>query len=313
MQIINCQGDAKAPTASTVSPASTMWEVCQPHILVFGREMQERTSGQTITIVGCGGLGILIAELTMRLYPAKVTLIDYDHVSVSNLNRLTGATFQDAEAKTPKVAVAERLIHTFNPDQRIHVINGNFLDRETQEQCKEGDCDVLFCAADSVSARLAANRYCLALGIPELDLGVGAMVENGRLHRAGGQVLRILPESGFCLACSGLVDVELAARDLMSKGELECQQEADYIRNANIAQPQVYALNMMAASWAVWIYMKMIAGEELGFDGLAVDAQNFRAHTWTEQRRTPNNCPVCGDRGSVFTGERAELLVREPR
>ena len=82
----------------------------------------------TIGIVGVGGLGVILVEQIMRLYPHKIIIIDKDKVELSNLNRLTNATLDDASNHTPKVEVSKRAVLSNNPNQKITIINNILTD-----------------------------------------------------------------------------------------------------------------------------------------------------------------------------------------
>ena len=302
MKIINCNNELS-------SINKNINESCSRHILVFGNDIQEKMSSLTVGVVSIGGLGSVLIELLMRLFPRKLIFIDDDIVELSNLNRLTGATLIDAKLKTKKVDLISRNVLRFNPDQVIDPINGDFLKEGNQEKLKQ--CDFIFGASDSNAVRIATNRLCLAHGIPYLDCGVGAFVEKGQLKAAGGQVIKILPDSGFCLHCAGMFDIAKAMNEFLSDEERKRQEDQGYIRGTNINAPQVYALNMSVASQAVWMFMRMVSGEEIDFDGIAIDAKDFKSHTWKEPRRSINDCTTCGADGIVFKGDDVDVLCKE--
>ncbi len=306
MRIVNCNNSD--PSDIDDQPLNYDKEICQRHTLVFGPETQRNISQLTIGIGSVGGLGMILVEQLMRLFPARLILIDFDKVEKSNLNRLPGATILDAKLGTPKTFLAARHIWTFNPNQQVTIVEGDFLKKENQSQFRE--CDVLFSCFDRVGPRLAANQLCQAHGILLLDLGTGAIVKDGQLTDAGGQVIRITPGSGFCLTCAEFYDKHQASQDFMSMDELSRQQALGYVRGANVTAPQVYALNSMVASWAVWAFMRTVAGEDLQFDGIAIDALNWTSSPWIEERKSVSYCPTCGINGLAFKGDDAELLVR---
>jgi len=62
---------------------------------VFGAEFQSRLSSLSICLIGCGGLGSILAEQLARLGACRWTLIDHDIIEKSNLNRLPFASVKD--------------------------------------------------------------------------------------------------------------------------------------------------------------------------------------------------------------------------
>jgi molybdopterin/thiamine biosynthesis adenylyltransferase len=305
MKIIMCNGGDKSGEIES----SYDREIADRHIQVFGEAMQASVSRLNIGIVGAGGLGSILAKLIVRLQPRGLVIADSDVVDKSNLNRLPGATLIDAKSSLPKVNLVARQAYAAHPYLDVKPIYDDFLKLDVQEQFKR--CDYVFNTCDRPSPHIASNILCLAHGIEFFDMGTGAVVDNRRLEAAGGQLIRIRPDSGFCLSCSGIYDRKELAEDLMEPSERECQMNLGYIRGANTKAPQVYALNMMVASWATWLFMRTITGEELDFDGIAVDALNFETYSWKEETVSPNKCNVCGSDGIVFRGDAVELLTSD--
>jgi len=305
MRIINC--DRSSCPSSTADGLTK--EICSRHILAFGKDVQERISQLKVGVISVGGLGSILIEQLMRLFPKCLDYIDSDIVETTNLNRLVGATAIDSKLETRKADLVTKNILQFNPQQEVVPIHGDFLERENQELLAQ--CDFIFGASDSNAVRIATNRLCLAHGIPYLDCGVGAIVKDNVLHAAGGQVVKILPDSGFCLHCSGLFDIGKAMKEFLPEEERERQESQGYIKGIQVAAPQVYSLNMMVASWAVWLFIRIITGEQIDFDGIAVDAKGFKAYCWKEVDDNTHDCLTCGRHGVVFRGDDVDLLVRE--
>ncbi|MEZ5357187.1 MAG: ThiF family adenylyltransferase [Candidatus Zixiibacteriota bacterium] len=301
MNFINCERESGGIE-------NKILEVCDRHILVFGEEIQKLLSRLTIGVICVGGLGSILIEQLMRLYPGKLVIIDNDIVEDSNLNRLTNSFPIDAALKVHKVDLMKRAILKFNSGQKITAIHGDFLEAKNQSQFRE--CDYIFGATDSNPVRLSANRLCLAHGITYFDCGVGANVEKLKLISAGGQVIIIEPGSGFCLHCSGMFNVQEAMNELLPADEKKRLEERGYIKGENITAPQVYSLNMMVASQAVWLFMRMLSGEALNFDGIAIDAKTFKTYVWKEATKRNNKCPTCGEYGIAMGGDVVDLLTR---
>ena len=84
-------------------------------------EAQEKLKFSNICIVGCGGIGCVLAELLARAGVGKITLIDPDTIEMSNLQRQLAFTPQDLgfyKAET----LAKRL-GQINPNVQIDYIN----------------------------------------------------------------------------------------------------------------------------------------------------------------------------------------------
>src|SRR6266487_6244432 len=63
---------------------------------------------QVISIVGVGGLGSVVAEHLIHMGFHEINLIDPDVLEMSNLNRVVGAYYEDAQKKRYKVDVVKR-------------------------------------------------------------------------------------------------------------------------------------------------------------------------------------------------------------
>ncbi len=282
-------------------------------VLAVGPEAVKRFAELTFGVVGCGGLGMIVTELLSRLGVKKFVLIDPDVVELTNLNRLPGTTKADVLCGTPKTHVAARIILSINPDAEVEIITGDFLVGKNQTHFKK--CDIIFGCVDSLAPRMAANHLCLATGTVYFDLGCGVKVKDGKMCAGGGQVIMVVPGRGFCLKCSGLFDLKRASIELSSPEETARQQAMGYVQGEDIPQPSVYPLNMQVASTAMWMMMRMVAGDELSFDGVYIDAVNFCMYPWSEQEkrtnRPRNTCTECGEGGFEFQGEEAGLLTKE--
>lgn len=276
-------------------------------ILALGRAAQEIFSTLSMGIISLGGLGCIVAELLARLGVLRMVLCDFDLVEDSNLNRLLGASFYDGRLKTPKILVVARNILSINPNISLELSSGDFLLKENQEKFKSNDIN--FTCSDSNAVRLAANRLNVACGIPYFDLGTGAIAVDGRLRSAGGQVILVQPGHGFCLKCGNFFDLQAARVEFMDPEEAKRQRGMGYVKGEYVPRPAVYALNMMVASWAVWMMMRYVVGEDLAFDGVSVDAVTFESRPWIEEKR--DDCCICGKDGVVFRGDDVPLLTRE--
>jgi len=90
-------------------------------IRLYGSQGAYQIYNAHIVIVGIGGVGSWSAEALARCGVGRITLIDMDHVSESNINRQIhslGSTLGKAKIE----AMRERIID-INPDCKIHLID----------------------------------------------------------------------------------------------------------------------------------------------------------------------------------------------
>lgn len=205
----------------------------------LGASSERILSDCRAAIVGLGGGGSHVVQQLAHLGVKNFKLLDPDVVDESNLNRLVGATAEDALRHTPKTAVAARLIRGLYPEAAVVEIQERWQSAGDQLH----DADVIFGCVDTFLDRdqleHAARRYL----IPYLDIGMDV-----HQHLAGisisGQVALSLP-NGPCLWCMGILN------------EARLAQEASRYGAAG-GRPQVVWPNGMLASAAVGFFVQLI-------------------------------------------------------
>jgi molybdopterin-synthase adenylyltransferase len=129
----------------------------------FGPEGQERLSGATAAIVGCGALGTVQASLLARAGTGAIRLIDRDYIEESNLQRQLLYTEADAQQGLPKAEAARRHLLEANSGIRIeaHVSD---LNPENADELL-GGADVILDGTDNFETRFLINDYSVREGI----------------------------------------------------------------------------------------------------------------------------------------------------
>ncbi len=89
---------------------------------------------QVISIVGVGGLGSVVAEHLIHMGFHKINLIDPDTLEMSNLNRVVGAYYEDAEQKRYKVDVVKRHVTNINPKATVLACKKDVHDKEMESE-----------------------------------------------------------------------------------------------------------------------------------------------------------------------------------
>ena len=84
-----------------------------------GLSGQKKISSSKVFIVGAGGLGSPIADLLCRAGVGEIGIIDYDKVSLSNLNRQT--LFNSNDVNQYKVQVLKKKLRKINPLVKINI------------------------------------------------------------------------------------------------------------------------------------------------------------------------------------------------
>ncbi len=213
-------------------------------VRMFGQAGQLELSRCRVGIVGLGGIGSLLAEYLARLGVSRFCLVDPDCVESSNLSRIVGASSADVAKETPKVNVAERLIHQANPHAEVQLIRDDVAKESVAKILTS--CDYLFLAADSMRARLVVNAIVHQYLVPAVQLGskirpdaAGGLAEVMSANRP------IRPGRG-CLLCNQFIDATQLAKE--AKTDEERKAQAYGVEEPN---PSVISLNAISASHAV--------------------------------------------------------------
>ncbi len=227
------------------------------NIALFGKLGQQKINACRIAIVGLGGLGSHFAQQTALLGGQDFIFVDHDIVSLSNLNRLIGATQDDVLAKRTKVAVAERLVRSIHPSAHIQVFATTIDDSAAKEALRTAR--ILIGGVDNDAARLVLTEFAAARRIPYLDLASDTGEEGGLWY--GGRVLFTF-DGSKCLSCSGELNQRQIARTSMTP---EQRTEDDKIygvstKSLSGSGPAVVSINGVVASLGVTEFMVWVTG-----------------------------------------------------
>lgn len=121
-----------------------------------------------IAVVGLGGVGSWAAEALARSGVAALTLIDFDHVAESNINRQVqalGATLGMAKGEALRQRISD--IH---PGCSVHVVD-EFVGVDNWPALLPRPVDVVIDACDQLRAKLALAVWSRAQGAPLVIAG----------------------------------------------------------------------------------------------------------------------------------------------
>jgi len=232
-----------------------------------GAEGQDRLQAAHAVVMGLGGLGSPIAAYLAAAGVGHLTLVDFDHVDLSNLQRqiLHG----QADIGRLKVDSAADSLHLLNPGFRLSRVARRLDQAELEAVC--AGADVILDGTDNFASRALINRAAVATGVPLVS---GAVIRfEGQLttfdfrdpaaacyhclYGDGGELGETCGESGVLASLPGVI------------GSLQATE----------------ALKLL-------IGLPTLAGRLLLVDGLTM---NFRTLSLS---RDPA-CPVCGPAATV--------------
>jgi len=134
-------------------------------ISLIGEAAVKRLQRAHVALFGVGGVGAYAAEALARSGVGEITLVDFDTVSLSNLNRQLVALHSTLNRK--KVEVMGERIRDIDPKIKVHLYPLRFGE-DTADQIDLSGCDYILDAVDDLSAKLLLVERAKALSIPIL-------------------------------------------------------------------------------------------------------------------------------------------------
>ena len=123
-------------------------EIFQRAEALLGTEALERIGKQRVIIFGTGGVGSWCAEALVRTGVCQMTIVDFDCVDVTNINRQLMATTQTVGQ--PKVEVLRERLLAINPEAEITALQKSFTE-ETADEFNLDNYDYIIDAIDSLN------------------------------------------------------------------------------------------------------------------------------------------------------------------
>lgn len=231
----------------------------------FDFDGQEALKAASVLVVGLGGLGCAAAQYLAAAGVGRMTLLDFDTVSLSNLQRQT--LHSDATIGQPKVDSARAALARINPHVDLTAINALLDDAALEQQIAAHDL-VLDCT-DNVQIRNQLNAGCFAHKVP---------LVSGAAIRMEGQVsVFTYGEGEPCYRCLSR---------LFGENALTCVE-------AGVMAPLVGVIGSLQAMEA----LKLLAGYGTPAAGKIVmyDAMTCQFREMTLMRFA--GCEVCGGAG----------------
>jgi len=138
--------------------------------LLLNEEQMEKLRNAHVMLLGLGGVGSYAAEALARTGVGKMTIVDNDDVSVSNLNRQLPA-LSSTVGRLKTDVVADRL-RDLAPDLELEAVNAFYLP-DSPVPIPE-DCTVVVDAIDTTSAKLHLAQMCMERGVDMVScMGMG--------------------------------------------------------------------------------------------------------------------------------------------
>lgn len=225
---------------------------------LLGKAGQERLRKAVVVVVGLGGVGGHVVQQLAYLGVGSLAGIDQDVVEMSNLNRLVGATAEDAEVHTPKTEVMRRLVADVDPGVSFTGLAESVVSARGFALLAEATL-VMGCV-DREGVRLVLTEFCCAYEIPYIDAASGIVATEGGLEY-GGRVATCT-SGAHCLVCLDELDTDEAGEDLETAAERDTRDQIYGMdrRLLGPSGPSVVTVNGVVGSLAAMEAMAHLTG-----------------------------------------------------
>lgn len=149
-------------------------------VMMLGEEGVARLRRSHVILFGLGGVGSYTAEALARAGIGKLTLVDGDEVSRSNINRQLPAL--QSTIGMAKTEVVKRRIAEIDPEITV-VVKTLFYDASTEGEVPLEDADYVADAIDTVTSKILLIEKAKQMGIPVIScMGAGNKLDPTRFE-----------------------------------------------------------------------------------------------------------------------------------
>lgn len=148
--------------------------------LLTGEEGRKKLKNASVAVFGIGGVGSYTVEALARCGIGRLTLVDNDQVSLTNINRQLIALH--STVGRAKTTVMKERIRDIDPEIVVHTYE-TFFSQETAELFDFSGYDYVVDAVDTVTAKLLLIELATAAGTPVISsMGTGNKLDPGRFE-----------------------------------------------------------------------------------------------------------------------------------
>lgn len=225
-------------------------------ISAFGVTAHSNMKKIKVVVVGNSGTGSIVIEGLKRHMIGEMVLIDPDRIELKNLNRIIGATYDDAINKRFKVDVMKREIEKVGFGTKVKTFKCDLMNNEAIREISTAD--VIFGCMDSIRGRHLLNLIATYYLLPYFDVGVS-------IHATGtGDISQAVLGTNYLqpslstLFSRGIYNTDALEADMLKNenpSEYEERLKEGYVKGVRIEQPAVFSLNNLAAAFCFEDFM----------------------------------------------------------
>jgi tRNA A37 threonylcarbamoyladenosine dehydratase len=148
--------------------------------LLLGRDAFANVAGANVLVVGLGGVGSYAAEALARAGVQRMTIVDFDRVCLTNINRQLHATRHTVGQS--KAALMEERIRAIQPKAEVRALP-LFYDASTRDAILDTRYDAVIDGIDNLAAKLDLLQTCVERGLPVFaSMGAGSRLDPTRVR-----------------------------------------------------------------------------------------------------------------------------------
>lgn len=237
------------------------------HIMIHhvDYEGQETFLNSSVLILGAGGLGSPVAMYLAASGIGNLTIVDFDEVESSNLQRQI--IHGEADVGTLKVDSAKHTLQAMNKFVNVETINKRLEEDELRQQVMKAD--LVLDTTDNFTSRFLLNKLCVETKTP---------LVSGSVIRMEGQVSTFDPrnDDSPCYHCL-----------YKDTGDLD-----ETCTSNGVLSPAVGIIGSIQATEALKVlggFGEPLIGRLLLMDALTMEWRTMKL------KKDPG-CPVCGNK-----------------
>ena len=148
---------------------------------LYGRHAATRIRAMRVCVIGMGGVGSWAVEALARSGVEDLTLIDYDAICPTNINRQVHAL--DSSVGDKKIAAMAQRVQQINPECRCTLVDDFISDRNLFDHLPpDQPFDYVIDAIDSIKFKAALIYHCRRNKIPIITTGAaGGLTDPTRI------------------------------------------------------------------------------------------------------------------------------------
>ena len=150
-------------------------EIFSRNALFWGEANQRNLQSKHVAVFGLGGVGGFCAEALARAGIGALTIVDFDKVSASNINRQLVALHSTVGQS--KAKLFEARLKDINPQIKLNIVDDFYTDEDIE------NIDFAADAIDTMRSKISLLENCIKKDIPVISsMGAGNRIDPSQLY-----------------------------------------------------------------------------------------------------------------------------------